>query len=148
MSILQVRIKKLSDPELDLKLDYGELIRLSLLIRFKTRTGWSKLYEAIVDTGAHTSVIPKYIWEGIYVEERVEHSIQGIVAKAECNLPVKVGIIRGVLFDEMLNHTKESEFYEFCALEDKVPLILGFKGLLERFAIHFDIGSGIAHLEE
>jgi hypothetical protein len=148
MSTLQIRIKKLADPELDLKLDYGELIRLSLLIRFKTRTGWSKLYEAIIDTGAHTSVIPKYIWEGIYVEERVEHSIQGIVAKEECNLPVKVGIIRGVLFDEILNHTKEVEFYAFCALEDKVPLILGFKDLLERFAIHFNIVSGIALLEE
>ena len=28
---LQVRIKKLVDPELDLKLDYGELVRLSIL---------------------------------------------------------------------------------------------------------------------
>ena len=30
-TILQVRIKKLVDPELDLKLDYGELVRLSIL---------------------------------------------------------------------------------------------------------------------
>jgi hypothetical protein len=58
---LRIRIKKLIDPELDLKLDYGELVRLSSLIRFKTESGWSKLYEAIIDTGAHTSVIPRYI---------------------------------------------------------------------------------------
>ena len=93
---LRIRIKKLIDPELDLKLEYGELVRLSIqtlgkfnqnasqLIRFKTKSGWSKLYEAIIDTGAHTSVIPRYIWEGIYVEEKVDHSVQGIVPKEEC----------------------------------------------------------------
>ncbi len=58
---LRIRIKKLVDPELDLKLDYGALVRLSILIQFKTKSGWSKLYEAIIDTGAHTSVIPEYI---------------------------------------------------------------------------------------
>ena len=89
---LRIRIKKLIDPELDLKLDYGELVRLSILIRFKTDSGWSKLYEAIIDTN-------------------------------------------------------EVEFYGFCAIDDRVPLILGFKGLLDRFAIHFDIGSGVAYLE-
>ncbi len=82
MSIrLRIRIKKLIDPELNLKLDYGELVRLSILIQFKTKSGWSKLYEAIIDTGAHTSVIPRYIWEGIYVEEKVDHSVQGSFPK-------------------------------------------------------------------
>jgi hypothetical protein len=38
---LRIRIKKLVDPELDLKLDYGELTRPSILI-------WSKRYKAII----------------------------------------------------------------------------------------------------
>ena len=145
---LRVRIKKLIDPELDLKLDYGELIRLSILIRFKMEAGWSKLYDAIIDTGAHTSVIPEYIWRGIYVEEEADHLVQGIVPKKECSLPVRVSIIRGVLFDDELNCTKEVEFYAFCALDDRVPLILGFKDLLETFTIHFNIKSSVAYLEE
>lgn len=145
---LRVMIKKLIDPELDLKLDYGELIRLSILIRFKMGDGWSKLYEAIIDTGAHTSVIPEYIWKGIYVEEKVDHSVQGIVPKKECSLPVKVSFINGVLFDDELNYTKEVKFYAFCALDDRVPLILGFKDLIENFTIHFDIRSSVAYLEE
>ncbi|MGB2727010.1 MAG: hypothetical protein WBD09_00835 [Halobacteriota archaeon] len=144
---LQVRIRKLVDPELDLKLDYGELIRLSILIRFRTKSGWGKLYEAIIDTGAHTSVIPRYIWEGVYVEEKVDHSVQGIVPKKECSLPVKVSTIRGMLFDDELNHTNEVEFSAYCALEDRVPLILGFKDLLENFTIHFNIRSSVAYLE-
>ncbi|MFQ6062505.1 MAG: hypothetical protein ACE5J9_04930 [Methanosarcinales archaeon] len=78
---LKIRIKKLIDPELDLKFpDYGELIRLSCLIQFKTESGWSKLYEAILDTGAHTSVIPEYIWKKISTECITDHLIQGIVA--------------------------------------------------------------------
>ena len=145
---LQIRIKRLVDPELDLKLDYGKLVRLSILIQFKMEAGWSELYEAIIDTGAHTSVIPRYIWEGIYAEEKVDHFVQGIVPKKECSLPVKVSIVRGVLFDDELNHTKEVEFYSFCAIDDRVPLILGFKGLLERFTICFNISSGVAYLEE
>jgi hypothetical protein len=144
---LRVRIKKLVDPELDLKLDYGELIRLSTLIRFKTKSGRSKLYDAIIDTGAHTSVIPRYIGEGIDAEEKVDHFVQGIVAKEECSLPVKVSIISGVLFDDDLNHTNEVEFFAFCAVDDRVPLILGFKGLLERFTICFNIRSDVAYLE-
>ncbi|MCK4398429.1 MAG: hypothetical protein KAV25_05495 [Methanophagales archaeon] len=144
---LQVRIKKLVDPELDLKLDYGELIRLSVLIGFKTKSGWSKLYEAIIDTGAHTSVIPRYVWEGIDVEEKGDYSVQGIVPKKECSLPVKVSIIRGILFDDELNYTKEVDFYAYCALDDRVPLILGFKDLLEIFTFHFDIRSSVAYLE-
>ena len=95
---LRIRIKKLIDPELDLKLDYGELVRLSILVRFKTVSGWSELYEAIIDIGAHTSVIPKYIWEGVQVEEKAKHSIHGIVLKEECSLPVKVSIIKGDAF--------------------------------------------------
>jgi hypothetical protein len=92
--------------------------------------------------------IPKYIWERIYVDEKVKHSVQGIVPKEECSLPVKVSIIRGVLFDDELNHTNEIEFYAFCAIDDRVPLILGFKSLLERFTIYFNISSGVAYLEE
>jgi hypothetical protein len=145
---LRIRIKRLIDPELDLKLEYGELIRLSILIQFKMETGWSELYEAIIDTGAHTSVIPKYIWEESYTEEKADHSVQGIVPKKECSLPVKVSTVRGILFDDELNHTNEVEFYAYCALDDKVPLILGFKGLLDRFAIYFNIGTEIAYLEE
>ena len=145
---LQIRIKKLVDPELDLKLDYGELIRLSILIQFKTNSGWSKLYEAIIDTGAHTSVIPRYIWEEIYTEEKANHSVQGIIPKKECSLPVKVSIIRGMLFDDALNHTTEVDFYAYCTLEARVPLILGFKGLVERFMICFNIRSDVAYLEE
>lgn len=61
---------------------------------------------------------------------------------------IEVSIIRGILFDDELKHTKEVKFYAYCALDDKVPLILGFKDLLDRFAIYFNIGVGIAYLEE
>ncbi|MEA2033542.1 MAG: hypothetical protein U9N41_08175 [Euryarchaeota archaeon] len=82
------------------------------------------------------------------MEEKAKHSIRGIVAKKECSLPVKVSVIKGMLFDEDLNRTKEVEFYAFCAIGDRVPLILGFKRLLERFTICFNISSGMAYLEE
>lgn len=145
---LRLRIKRLTDPELESKIgDYGNLTRLSCLIRLKTKSGWSKLYEAIIDTGAHTSVIPEYIWRGIEVEEKTDYFVQGIVPKKECSLPVKVGIVKGILFDEELNCTKEVAFYAYCAFDDRVPLILGFKKLLDGFPVYFNIESGVAYLE-
>ena len=43
------------------------------------------------------------------MEEKAKHSIHGIVVKKECSLPVKVSIIKGMLFDEDFNHTKEDK---------------------------------------
>ena len=61
---------------------------------------------------------------------------------------VKVSNNRGIMFDDELNHTNEVEFYAFCAIGDRVPRILGFKCLLEKFAIRFNISSDVAYLDE
>ena len=42
---------------------YGYLTRLICNTKFKTFNGWTKSYDAIIDTGAHISIIPLEIWQ-------------------------------------------------------------------------------------
>ncbi len=61
---IELVAKKLSDIELLEKLpDYGELTRIFCMAKFKAKNGWLETHRAIVDTGAHTSVIPCSIWQ-------------------------------------------------------------------------------------
>ncbi|MDI6794338.1 MAG: hypothetical protein QME81_15985 [bacterium] len=41
------------------------IIRIIGQIKFKTSDGWTRAYEAIIDTGAPVSFIPKSIWTRI-----------------------------------------------------------------------------------
>jgi len=45
------------------------LTRLMGWIVFKTPRGWSTPMDAIIDTGAHTSILPKSIWKSIKIKK-------------------------------------------------------------------------------
>ncbi|MFQ6120018.1 MAG: hypothetical protein ACE5KE_09045 [Methanosarcinales archaeon] len=46
-----------------------KIIRLKGNIQFRLQNGWSRKYDAIINTGVHTSVIPVDIWRNIYFKE-------------------------------------------------------------------------------
>ncbi|MFQ6056126.1 MAG: hypothetical protein ACE5KT_12665 [Methanosarcinales archaeon] len=51
------------DPDLENKIrGKGHIIRLYCDVMFRTQNGWTEPYTAIVDSGAHISVIPRRIW--------------------------------------------------------------------------------------
>ena len=49
------------------------IIRIIGQVKFKTIDGWTRVYEAIIDTGAPVSFIPKSIWTRI--ESKIETGI-------------------------------------------------------------------------
>jgi len=105
----------------------------------------SKAFKAIVDTGAHTSVIPVSIWQGLQVDIKVKDtSFGGINNRPECLIPTSLGMVRCLLTDETGALGPELEILSFLAKTDQVPLILGFADLLSKFEICFDYGSGKA----
>ena len=115
------------------------IIRLLVNVRFVQADGrLSKRLEAIVDTGAHTSVLPLGRWQRFAVE------IDGINARPECQIPASLGRVRCFLTDETGQFSPELDVPCFLAKTDRVPLILGFANLLSRFNICFDYGSGEA----
>ncbi|MEW6202560.1 MAG: hypothetical protein AB1546_11320 [bacterium] len=136
---------KFEVPELkDLDL---HVLRLYCDVQFITKDGYTEPYPAIIDTGAPTSLIPQKIWKtSIYSKLKEEYEIQGIVPLRRCSLKVSVGKISGMFIDRD-NHSKEISFVSYLARTDRIPLILGFKDILEKCKIFADYNSKKAYIE-
>ncbi len=124
------------------------LTRLMGWVVFKTPRGWSTPMDAIIDTGAHTSILPKSIWKGIKTKKTGSYDIQGISSKTECRIPCDVGQITAQFIDESGSISKELKITAFLALTDEVPLIIGFKDILSEFKVCFNRKKNIAFLDE
>lgn len=125
----------------------GKITRLVCRVRFKTYTGWTKTYDALVDTGAHTSIIPLSIWQDIKTDILIDHEIHGIVRKKECSIPVKFANIELKIHDLEGNFTNTLKVHVYLSLMENVPLLIGFRDLLTKFKVYFDYTENIAHIE-
>lgn len=149
---ISIRVKlffrKIYDLDLLRKLpDYNSLLRLSCIMKFKTKDGWTELKNAIVDTGAHTTLIPLSLWKRLQVNLLADHHVRGLVPKEECKLAVKVGWVAAVIIDPKGNQTGEIKLRAFLASTDEIPIIVGFKDLLDKFKVCFDPMSGTGYIE-
>lgn len=136
------------DKELEEKISgRGLIIRLWCWASFEKEDGWTLPYPALIDTGAHTSMIPKRIWSILPVNKLAEHYTKGLVPKPECKLDVGVGEINIILLDSD-TRTKKYRVLSFLAPTDDIPLIIGFKNLLSEFKVHFDYKENKAWIEE
>lgn len=68
--------------------------------------------------------------------------MRGIVEKPECSTYVSVGRINIVLCDEYGNIGSEMEIFAYFALTDKIPIIIGFKNVLEQMTLHVNAVEG------
>ena len=128
------------------KINY-DLIRLKSGLKLKTKKGFSDIYSAIVDTGAHISLLPLSIWKEAECEKLGECKLSG-VSDENGFILVDVGKINYFLTDNIGNKTKEMSMFAFLAHTDKVPLILGFKDALDKLGIHFNFNKNMAYAEE
>jgi len=140
--------------------------RLCGSLKFKERNKWSDTKDAIIDTGAPTSLIcrtesssymrnperishsPYSIWNRLDVEILTDYEIKGVVPKKGCSLPVQIGRLKCILLDKGGNQTNEIETMAYLPETSEVPLILGFKKLLENFRLTFDYTADEAWIEE
>ena len=149
---LFIRIKlsfiQLNDFELLEKIpDYGTLLRITCRARFMTSKGFTEARHAIIDTGAHSSILPLNLWKRIEVNLLGEHYVRGLVPKEECFMNVKVGAVKVRLVDDEGDQTDNFSVRTFLAPVDAVPVIIGFKDLLEWFIVHFDPVEKIGYIE-
>lgn len=115
------------------------------MIKFRKIKGFTDPYPAIIDTGAHTSVIPLKIWREAEHKILTQHYIKGVVPNAR--MDVKVGEVSAVLVD-LFNVSKEYKFLSYFSTSDNTPLILGFKELLSKFKLTVDYSENLVWLEE
>jgi len=143
---IQTFFETFLDNELYAKLqERSNVIRLYCMIKFKTKDGFTEPYPAIIDTGAHTSLLPLRIWK--LAEHRIfcEHYIKGLVPNTK--LDVKVGEVNAILVD-VLNKSREYKFLSYFSPSDETPLILGFKELLSKLKISINYKSNRSYIIE
>jgi hypothetical protein len=147
---LWFRTRQISDP------GYGAApvcaIRVLARARFSLRgpgPDISAAWEAVVDTGAPFGVLPKRVWLGAEVNVlSPDSALGGISRRKACRLPAAFGVVRGRLEDASGKHTQWYPFPVFLAKTNRVPLIIGFAGMLDRLRVVVDYPSGAAWVEE
>ena len=151
MMRVKIRISRERDEEInEIVPDFGDSIRLRTWAKFRMRdNNWSKTASAIIDTGAPISVLPYDLWRRLKIKMLATgYSMRGIIPREECKLPVDIGEVYCILLDEEGVKTEETKIRAFLAFSDLIPIVLGFKFLLERLKICFDCEEGHAWLEE
>ena len=132
------------DIELEKKIpDLLPLIRIFSKIKFPEL---EIPEDALIDTGAHISILPLYLWKNLNVEIITEHKTGGIVP--DKNIPVNVGYVKANIIDESGNISRDIKFLSYLAFTNKIPLILGMRDLLEKFELHVLFSQNKAYLEE
>jgi hypothetical protein len=101
---------------------------------------------AIIDTGAHVSLIPFRFWKDLNIEILAEHYMSGVVP--EKKMPVNVSYVVGRLIDREGNESKSIKFLSYLAFTNKVNLLLGMRDLLERFDFYLKFSNEEAWFEE
>jgi len=147
--IISIRIdleinKETRDVELESKIP-----NLQPLIRIFSKIKFPELEipeDALIDTGAHTSILPLYLWKKLNIEIIAEHKTSGIVPDKA--IPVNVGYVKANIIDESGNISKDIKFLSYLAFTNKIPVILGMRDLLERFELHILFSQNKAYLEE
>lgn len=116
-------------------------------MRFKKGKTWGNIQTAIVDSGAYISLLPKHIWQECDYNVIGKDKLRGVVPKTECELSVDIAIVTTALEDEFGKTSEPIEFTTYLVDTNKVPLIIGYKELLERFSMYVNINENNAYLE-
>ena len=93
--MLSIRVNLDFISQYDLELlkripDYNGMLRLAGLVIFKSSLGWTDPQDAIIDTGAHTSILPKWVWTLIEKQVTGSYYVRGLVPDPKCKMNVDV----------------------------------------------------------
>ena len=121
-------------------------IRLLCNVQFETPTKDVFIQPAIIDTGAPLCLIPSDLWEQVRTQQFETTRIGGLLARKECAIPARVGILAMTLLDPQ-GHRQRLTVRAFLAQTTHVPLILGFQDCLEKATVHLSFPRNEAWFE-
>jgi hypothetical protein len=125
---IPLRFETHFDPQLLAEGVQIDVVRLITEIDFKTSSGWSKKYQAIIDIGSPFNIIPGFIWSAT-----TNHLI---LAKQLYLDGIGPGSVPGYLGEVTMrvSYSNKSsgplKMKAFLLESDSAPLILGFEDFL------------------
>ena len=124
------------------------LIRLIATIRLKTRDGWTRAYDAIVDTGNPISIIPFSIWSKAQVRLLLPEQTQlfGIGVDGKAAVSGKLAEVIGIFRDQQ-KVSRPLRIKAHILEDDSAPLLIGFEDILTNVKLVSDYKSKEAYFE-
>ena len=113
------------------------LARLYGRIRFRQGQGWSDDHTALIDTGAPYSVVPLALWPALRMQRVATQAIRGIVPGVHAEMSAELAKISAQLLDAT-HRSPRLTLWAMLAESDRVPLILGWSGCLDRVRLVVD----------
>jgi len=125
------------------------LIRLIATIRLKTRDGWTRAYDAIVDTGNPISIIPFSIWSKAQVRLLLppgKTKLYGIGADDKTAVSGKLAEVIGVFRDRQKT-SQPMRIKAHILEDDSAHLLIGFEDILTDVKLVSNYKSKEAYFE-
>jgi len=121
------------------------LVRLLVNVCFKTSTGWTKPYEAIVDTGNPTTVIPFNIHQQIF--SQVLHPTKiDLLGLGQGSVRGRLSSVTMSFQDKQLT-SPPFQAKAFLLDQNSTPLIIGYEDGLTELRLVSDYPQQTAYVE-
>ncbi|MBI3921425.1 MAG: hypothetical protein HY318_08425 [Armatimonadetes bacterium] len=113
------------------------IIRLVIKVRLQLPdSSFMKTREAIFDTGAPLSMLPKAVWSPLKRKVDTDNAFVGGIARRKvCRVHCAIGTVHGFFLDDEGNQSQTHPLPAFLAHTDRAPLIIGMGGLLPHFRV-------------
>ena len=122
------------------------IVRVLANVSLQSTEGWTTVRKAIIDTGAAVSLIPNDVWRRAKFDPIVKVRTAGVVNRPECTIPATLASVNCLLLHGP-DRIGPLPIHALLADSDRVPLLLGVSGILDRLRVVIDISNGHAVLE-
>lgn len=124
------------------------LIRLISRIKLKSKEGFTKTYDAIVDTGNPITIIPFSIWSkaSVHLISHEQVKLYGLGTEDNSAIKGNIGQVEIIFLDEQRSSASMT-LKAYLIEDDKVPLLIGFEDVLTLMKLVSDYKNNVAYLE-
>lgn len=124
------------------------LIRLISRIKLKSKEGFTKTYDAIVDTGNLITIIPFSIWSeaSVHLISHEQVKLYGLGTEDNSAIKGNIGQVEIIFLDEQRSSASMT-LKAYLIEDDKVPLLIGFEDVLTLMKLVSDYKNNVAYLE-